>query len=631
MPGKQRPVRISVRRVSSRGATQRRASDRAGAVDDFLQGAVPSTDPKRLERSPRRRLWPFLLLLVGLAAAATAAGFAVFTRSGGKFSETGITVSVDLPAGATSGDELTLTVSYLNGQGVSLKRADLTLDYPSGFTVTAAEPEATGALKNAWSVGPVRPGLGGRVVIHGRLTGPLESEHAFTATLTYRPDNFNSDFTVRQAASTTITDSILSLTTDLPEKTVSGTATTFAVNVKNDRDQDIERVRLVLDEGEGFTLAEAKPAAKEDRMWTFDRLKASAQETVTVTGTFAGKTGQQRTLVWQAGVVSADGEFQPQASVTTTVTIANPDLALTVERDAEAGPTAELGERQRYVFSLTNNTDVVIEDVTVSGQFPVGVFDWASAAATPNATLTDAAAKGTVRWTKATVKSLAAIEPGGRATFTLSLPVAATLPATVTDRAATVTAKAETGRVESYGRSLEATATAAVKLGSTLKLVAEARYSGDEGEVIGAGPLPPTVGQTTTYRVRWILSNGINDVTDLTVQSALPTHAFWTGKVQTATAGTLAFDATARTVTWTINRVPALTGSKTAQLVAEFELSVTPKASDTGLLMVLTEKSAAKATDSVTAAAVQAERPSLTTDLPDDPQARGQGIVIAAS
>lgn len=629
MAAKQRPIRVTVRRAGRQPAPDARD----GAVEAFLGGGAPPPEqPRRLERGPRRRFVPYILLGLGLVAAATVAGFIVFTRSGGKFNERGITVSLDVSAQATSGGELTVTISYLNGQGVPLKQADLTVEYPTGFTVASADPEATGTLKNSWSLGGVPVGRGGRVTVRGRLIGPIDSEHTFTATLAYRPTNFNAEFTTRAEGTTRITDSLLSLTVDGPEKVVADAPTALTLNLKNESTDELKALRIVLDEVAGFTLTEAKPATTDDQTWTFESLKAGVEQKIELTGTFAGKTDEARTLTWRVGVVPADGTFVPQATATLAVTVANPDLSLTVERDAQAGPTAEFGERQRYVAALTNNTDAVLDDLVVSVQFPTGLLDWSAVSATPSATTTDAASKGLVRWTKATAKTLASLEPGEKVSLTLSVPLVSALAADAqlaTERTIDAVWTVKTATVKSFGKALDATTTVTTKVGTTLKLTAEARYTGDEGETLGSGPLPPTVGKTTAYRVRWILANGLNDVTDLRITATLPASTFWTGQVQTASAGTIAFDSGSRTATWTLNRLPANTGTKTAQLVVEFELSVTPKPSDVGLLMVLTDKGVATGTDAFVGGAVRAEKPSLTTDLPDDPQARGKGIVVS--
>jgi hypothetical protein len=111
----------------------------------------------------------------------------------------------------------------------------------------------------------------------------------------------------------------------------------------------------------------------------------------------------------------------------------------------------------------------------------------------------------------------------------------------------------------------------------------------------------------------------------------LPTNVYWTGQNVGRDAGDIAFDAASRTVTWTINKVPAGTGARLPALTAHFEVSITPTADQIGNDVVLTDQATVAATDSATSQALTSTLPSLTTDVPNDPQAGGEGKVVAGA
>lgn len=629
-----RSVKIPVQRVGGSLDSARQRSD-GPALDELLRWDEKPVKMDQIEHGPRRRVMPVVLLVLGAVFLATFAGFAVFTRTKGKFSEQGVKVELKLPAAVASGDEVSIEVSYLNSQPVALKSSELTVTYPEGFSVTDVEPGANSPLKNGWSLGTVQAGFGGRVTIRGLLVGPLESQRQFSAVLTYRPANFNSDFSAKAEATTTISSSIVSFELKGPSRAAAGKEVTLTAKVKNTADRELERVRVLYEPAEGFTLAKADPAGDDQNTnWLFDKLAAGEEKKIALTGSFDGKTSESRTVSLRLGLVDSQGTFTEQSTASLTVTLVNPELSIEVKVNGANETTAKLGETLTYTASYKNNSDFTLTNVVITGQFTGKLFDWGQAAGSPEANLKDAAQKGTVTWSKASVPALARLATGASGELTLTVPLVSTIANQGKDDknfSLSAVWQAKTATVKELGGPVEGTSeTVTAKIVTTVRLATDARYYAEEGNVIGSGPLPPTVGKTTSYRVSWILSNTTSDLADVTVQTTLPETVFWTGKVKTASAGTLDFDPTSRIVSWRLNQVPAGTGIVTAQLNAEFEVSVTPKQTDLGLLMVLTDKTTLKGTDDFLKTAVSLEQPSLTTDLLNDSQARGKGIVVSS-
>jgi hypothetical protein len=103
------------------------------------------------------------------------------------------------------------------------------------------------------------------------------------------------------------------------------------------------------------------------------------------------------------------------------------------------------------------------------------------------------------------------------------------------------------------------------------------------------------------------------------------------GNVTKVTAGTLSFDSTTRTVTWSINKLPAQVGQLIPELAANFSISVTPTSSDVGKLLILTGKSIGTGVDSFTGQTLAPSQDMITSDLVNDSLATGKGIVVDPS
>ncbi len=423
-PRKQPPRKIQVKRVDDDEATQPTVEGKT-ELDELLQWRKQPVDMQKIERGPRRRILPWVLAGLGVLFLATIAGFVVFNRAQ-RFSEQGIQLTVDVPVAATSGGEVVVVVSYLNDQRVAVTAADLALEYPEGFTVQSADPKANGPLNDAWTLGRVRSGFGGTITIRGTIVGTLQAEKTFRATLTYRPANFNSDFTRQAEASTTIGSSRLSFDLTGATRAVAGKSVTMIGTLKNTSETDLERVKVIYDPDEGFDLTKAEPEAK-DNAWLFEKIAPGQDQTMTLTGTFSGQTGDTRELAFRIGLVDGSGNFTLQSSASLSVALVNSELTLelTLNGKADPGPV-QLGDSLVYTVRYKNNSDFELKDAVITGQWTGTPYSWNQAVADPKANLTEAA-KGKVVWTKATVPALALLKAGDSGTLKLTIPLRGSL------------------------------------------------------------------------------------------------------------------------------------------------------------------------------------------------------------
>ncbi|EKD78897.1 MAG: hypothetical protein ACD_41C00232G0007, partial [uncultured bacterium] len=152
-----------------------------------------------------------------------------------------------------------------------------------------------------------------------------------------------------------------------------------------------------------------------------------------------------------------------------------------------------------------------------------------------------------------------------------------------------------------------------------LELSAEGRYFADDLSKLGSGPLPPTVGETTTYVIRWTITAGGGEMSDATVLTTLPDGVSYVSSGDDK----VSFDSETNTVTWSLRKVEAGTVK-----TASFSVSVTPTSADVNKLLVLANESVATATDANSSEVVQTQDKKVTSNLVDDPGADDDGIVV---
>lgn len=584
-----------------------------------------------VKKDPHRKRKILTLVIVSLVVLLGAAigGLYLFSQSQNTFSGDRIVLTVTGPETATSGDDLTLEVTIRNDEAIAMTGGELTVLYPTNFRFSSAIPSPASGRENIWQVGTIAPGDEMVITIQGSVIGEVGDQKLFSFTYAYYPENFSSEFQESVNFSVTVGSSILQLDIDAPVRVGIGKESEFTITYTNDSDKTLERVRIIAVYPEGFSVISSSPEPTEgSTIWDVTTLASGEEGKITIRGTLAGTGGENREFKVQAGVRENDGGFRLQVEKSSIILLLKPELSLTLTAGgSESGGIATTGDLIAYTVSYTNNGDVEVKDVEVSVILASPLTDW-DGIIDPQGGNKD----GTkITWTGEQVAGLASVKPGEGSEISFSVPIIGSVPKESLQKnvSLTVTARATSKKVTDLeGQSIETESnTTVTKIATDLSFRAQARYYNDEFLQVGYGPIPPVVGQKTTYRIFWNLGNTTNEVNDVTVSTTLPAGATWTGTTSVSAGDKLKYDETTRKVTWTVNRIPVGAGILFSELEAYFDVSITPTTEDVGKVVVLTEKAEATGTDSYTEEAITLTQELQTTQLDSDPTAKGKGIV----
>lgn len=595
-------------------------SDTEGQLPDFT----------RLDGKPGSRFRSALFgAIVGIAVmgAAAWAGIFFFSRTSG-FTGDAVELSVATDGDFTAGAEADVIVRYRNGERVPLARADIGLKAPEGFEILGSEPAT--AEDGSWAVGSIAPGAEGEVRVHGYVRRELDAAMTFEARLDYKPADFNSDFQKTASHTVVVSGSVLTLDGAGPEQMTPGDDIAFVFTYENTSDADLEKVRVVADPPEGFIFGSAEPQTDPDvaLQWSFDKIEAHAKGTITVHGTFAATSRGPKALHARMGFADDAGGVIAiaTADAKTEVLKSNLDLSLIVN-GSEKPAAASFGDTLFFSVRYENGGDVPLKDVAISADLPSepagpSIIDWVSLKDDLDGTLTGT----TIVWTKKELPSLAALAPGdkGEIGFSVQLIRKPLADAKSSKYVVHAVASAKIGKVGSISGSREVhTAPSDVALLSDAAFKAYGRYFTEDGTPLGSGPLPPQVGQKTTYRMFWTVQNSLHELTNLSVTTVLPQGVKWTGIERPVEAGALTFDETGRKATWRLNRLPTSVPSVTIS----FDVELTPEFEDIGKILDLTGDNRFEAFDKDVESVILKTEPPIGTDLVGDQSAAGKGVV----
>jgi hypothetical protein len=147
--------------------------------------------------------------------------------------------------------------------------------------------------------------------------------------------------------------------------------------------------------------------------------------------------------------------------------------------------------------------------------------------------------------------------------------------------------------------------------------VANGRIVRSTGPFQNTGTLPPRADRETTYTVYWNLSNSFNDVADVVFSTVLPQYVSWKGETSPSSEA-VSFDASTRTVRWTVPDLRAGVGYTSPSKEVAFQIGLLPSLSQVGTVPDLTGELRVTGADRFTGGTVTTSKPALTTRMPTD-------------
>ncbi len=586
---------------------------RDGHVPDF-------TKLDRGNRSGFTRLLVKTVLTLACLSTIAWGGFFLFSQGLFHDNET-LSLSVEGPENIKSGETIAFTFRYENSGSVPIASLIMKLNVPESFHLLSSTPEPNEGEE--WTIGSLSAGSDGSISIEGVFLSEVPSSQRLQALFTYKPANFSSDFQDIATHKVEVTDSVIALSLTGPEKALAGDVSEYVVNIQNIGSEPVYNLRVTPALPQDFTLSESDPAlSEEETSWNIVTLEPGELTAITLKGSFTSTASGEQKVSVTVGFVD-DELFLPQATQEVVTDVLGGSIAFSViVNGSNQNQNAQLGETLRVSLDFKNASKESVEDLSfemrVEGNGDDVPIDW------NDANLGDGSRSGnTLTWNADAVGSLKKLDPEASSVIDLSLPLSSSLEGDEADTF-TIGVTLTLGKVGDVvsTRTLEATPIT-ISLNSDVSVNAQARYYSESGNVIGAGPLPPEVGETTSYRIYWNVSNSLHALSSIKMSTTIPQDVTWLDNTDTD-IGTISFNATTRLVTWTISKMPV----EVAHAGAWFDVAINPDEDDVGRFVKLTNTTSFEAKDTVTNESLSKSLSELTTELPEDDFAAGEGVVV---
>ena len=594
---------------------------------------TPDDLPTALMAARRRHAWLIIISTLALLLVVAIGVLFFFSNGGRKFGEEAVNLTLTGPSQAPSGQAAEYTIAYHNDQGVDLTNVEVNLRYPAGFTFEGSLPQAENDDGTRLFIKRLRARESGNLSVRGLLIGEVGEIKQITAIVTYEPENIKAQYAKTLSFTTEVVASVLNLELVGPSQLPEGEDMTLAATYRNSSAQPLSGlvVRLTAPGGFELELPTLTPLSGATNTWFLADLEPLAEAKVEFKGRFTDiSTSGQQELRVAVGILSAGNEVTVQEEKIHEVNLVKTHLTLNLTaNDVSLKSAVDVGQQITYQVTVANEGELPFTDIKLSVQLNGTYLDWATLRDDAGGTVNQT--EGTITWTKEALPFLAALQPRSRTTVRWYISVQPSLPADV-GSGSSFNAKVSAQASQLVGESLQTVTSESnevvSKINTRFTLEADGRYYTDDLVKLGSGPLPPQVGQTTTYVIFWRLANTINEVENVVVTSILPPEVNFTGQSTVSAGSSVTFNPNTREVRWELNRLPAGAGASFAQPEASFEVAVTPIPSDANKILVLIKTTTATARDVSSGADLIATAKFITTEIDNDLGAQGKGIVV---
>ncbi len=522
-----------------------------------------------------------------------------------------------------SGEEITYLVKYQNQTRLDLTSIKLVFHYPD-----QSIPLETEDLVQTIDLPDLAVGQENKIELPVRVIGLQDETKKAWAELSYQPGAITSTFTNQAEFSTKIISVPLILDLDLPNRLVSGQSFNFSLKYLNQGEVSFDDLQIQLDYPAGFTFQTAEPQPlEEDRIWSLGDLMAGQEGKIFIQGSIQGEEGQVKSFQAQLGLFKEE-QFTPLAETISALQISLSPLSVNQTVNGAIDYIAQAGQKLTYQIDYENTTDVGIRDVNITSKLEGKVLDLTSLDLKKGSF--DGASQ-TITWKASNLPALEFLGPHQVGQLTFSVKVKDPLPiANYSDKDFKIanTVKIDSPQPPLSLKDIEIAGQSQIitKVASQITLQAKGYYSDDL--ILNSGPIPPRVGQTTTYTIKWRLINTANDLDQVKIEASLPPHVQWQNKVS-PTKTDLEYNSQTGRLVWQVGDLPAATGILLPVKQVAFQVAITPGLAHLGSFVELVGQSKATGHDIFTGLALESISQVIDTELPNDPTtSRQDGLVV---
>jgi len=553
------------------------------------------------------------VVIIGLAVLIGAVGFYYYYSNIWSKAE----VKVEILSQETSVllEEVVYIVKYKNNSDAVLEEPELIFDFPEdSIPINEDSLKVFKEAKDFNQEGAIYPGQEGTFEFRARLLGEEKEFKTAKVVLSYRPKNLkpryesSNEFTVR------IEEVPLNFSLDLPLNAEPGKDLRIKLNYYNRSqiDYPIPNLRVSVNYPDNFEFISSSPKSLEKTEWDVGSLNNGDGGRIEIVRKMNAESGDEGNF--EAKIESwKDGTPILLKKITKTMLVTSTSLNVDQYINGRADYVASPGERLYYEVVFRNRGETPLTDLYIESRLEGEAFDFTNVSPMIGAEFEWGSRSIIFDWRK--ISDLQFLDAGEEKKVTFSIDIKEGWDFSPQARNPVVKNIIYISR---QGQKF-VTDEIIAKVNSKLEIIQRGVF---EDEIFGnSGPLPPVVGQPTTYTITWLAKNYYSEVRNAKVRAVLPSYVTIGQIFPEEEVGKLTFDSVSRELVWDVGDLPIGAGIEegVAAPNISFQITFIPTASQRGQTPVLIGEAVFRGHDQWTDKITGASTSLVDTTLPDDP------------
>lgn len=509
------------------------------------------------------------------------------------------------PHEVVSGASSTLVITYQNNTNEPLRNPKLTLLFPKHFLLQSVSSDETNTKTQNISLRDIPVNGTGAVHVQGVMFGDVGGEQTFGSTLSFthgKETDIQDQKTVYYTFSPT--RSTLSLDLTLPEQNISSQTMTGTITYKNTGLIDYKKIQIKPEWPDGFTFKDAS-VQMQNGSFVVSNIKAGSSGSVHFTGKL-GAVPDQLSFRFLPSFTFETDQYK-QEVLTKNVPILPAQIQLTqfVETNIlTPGTDATF----HIIYKHVGKEVLRNVDITFTSRDPF-------------------IAKQTHR-----VLNVDTLNPGDEGDLAFQIPIRDSVASSLLTSYENIHVRTNAVARYSLNRLPNEQLTTSgdelrTPLTTPLNIESFARYTSPGNDQIGRGPLPPRVGQKTSYWIFWNVDGTTNPLQNAIMEGTLPANVSFSGNTTASEDEGVTFDPVTRKITWDIAQIPPTLNPESKVYSVAFEVILTPKTEQIGSPALLLQNTHFQGKDAITGVTQNVSKPNVTTSLQSDTMAKNKAIV----
>lgn len=563
---------------------------------------------KKYRNLPIVRVFKFLMVLILLLLVLYFVYLAFFT---GNSNVDAVDFEITGPETVVAGEEFSYIVTYTNKTKYALTDISLDLNYSDNFIFISSSPEPK-TFNNSFNLGSLTAGSEAQVEIKGKIIAEKNVVNVVSATMHYMPANFSSQFK-KESSTATVVDAIgFEIDLNYPSLVFIGQKADIDLNVSSLENSQMDNFVIEFQHANNSSiepnLAEGDDELKSEgeSSWLLEFKEDEVEKNLSFK--YLVEASQDAGLVFRLKARLEDGQsytfYESQLDLEAVKSDINIALLLNGEKNSQP---VSFSDTLEYTIEYSNKGESAYEDANITAVLDGELYDFDSL----QMNIPGELRSNQIIWNKQDIADLAKLEPGDSGEISFSIKVKPYDPSYSKDDL-NLSAYSQYGGQEAVAGQENSSNVIESPLNSNLSILEEIRYFDENNIPVGSGPLPPQVGEESTFRVYWDIVNDIHELKDVSVSLKLPDYVSFVSSAGTS-VGNINLNQD-NEVVWDLGRLPI----SVYEAYASFTISITPNESDLNKILVLSSGATVIGTDIETKAEINDKSGPKTTKLEDD-------------